>query len=376
MRIRKVRNLESSEEGSMNFFVLIMLGLCLLGLVDKILNNKLGLVEAFDRGLNSMGSIAMSMVGFYCIAISLIQNNVDTITTLSANSSLDPSIIIGTLLAPDMGGFSIVSGLSNKEFILFSGILLTSSLGQTISFQLPIFLSSLRKDDLDPFINGLVYGILSLPVVLIISALYLQIPNLLINLLPIIILCLVLVIALYLSYQKTIFVLTLFGYIIKILSIILFGLVVLQLFFTNLSFTTTSLISEAMVVVLKMVIVVCGSMILSDILIKKFPNLIFKASRYLGINSTALIGLLLSLGTSLAMIPLFSKMDRKGKILNGAFSVAGAYVFGGQLGFVASVSSSFDVVVYIIFKLAAGIFAIILVMIFYREKKEKIVIDN
>lgn len=86
----------------MNFFVLIMLGLCLLGLVDKILNNKLGLVEAFDRGLNSMGSIAMSMVGFYCIAISLIQNNVDTITTLSANSSLDPSIIIGTLLAPDM----------------------------------------------------------------------------------------------------------------------------------------------------------------------------------------------------------------------------------------------------------------------------------
>ena len=52
----------------MNFFVLIMLGLCLLGLVDKILNNKLGLVEAFDRGLNSMGSIAMSMVGFYCIA--------------------------------------------------------------------------------------------------------------------------------------------------------------------------------------------------------------------------------------------------------------------------------------------------------------------
>lgn len=360
----------------MNFFVLIMLGLCLLGLVDKILNNKLGLVEAFDRGLNSMGSIAMSMVGFYCIAISLIQNNVDTITTLSANSSLDPSIIIGTLLAPDMGGFSIVSGLSNKEFILFSGILLTSSLGQTISFQLPIFLSSLRKDDLDPFINGLVYGILSLPVVLIISALYLQIPNLLINLLPIIILCLVLVIALYLSYQKTIFVLTLFGYIIKILSIILFGLVVLQLFFTNLSFTTTSLISEAMVVVLKMVIVVCGSMILSDILIKKFPNLIFKASRYLGVNSTALIGLLLSLGTSLAMIPLFSKMDRKGKILNGAFSVAGAYVFGGQLGFVASVSSSFDVVVYIIFKLAAGIFAIILVMIFYREKKEKIVIDN
>lgn len=357
----------------MNFFVLMMLGLWILGLIDKILNNKLGLVAAFDKGLNSMGSIAMSMVGFYCIAISLIQNNVDVITTLSGNFALDPSIMMGILLAPDMGGFSIISGLSKPEFLLFSGILLTSSLGQTISFQLPIFLSSLKKADLDPFINGLVYGILSLPIVLLISALYLQIPNLWINLLPIIVLCLILVVALYFSYQKTIFVLTLFGYLIKILSIILFGLVVLQLFFTNLSFTRVSLISEAMLIVLKMVIVVCGSMILSDLVIKKFPNLIFKASRYLGINSTSLMGLLLSLGTSLAMIPLFSQMDRKGKIINGAFSVTGAYVFGGQLGFVASVSSNFDVVVYLVFKLAAGILAMILVMIFYREKNEQLV---
>ena len=32
----------------MNFFILIMLVLCLAGLLDKILNNRLGLVEAFD----------------------------------------------------------------------------------------------------------------------------------------------------------------------------------------------------------------------------------------------------------------------------------------------------------------------------------------
>lgn len=355
----------------MNFFIFIMLVMCLLGLIDKILNNRLGLVESFDRGINSMGSITMSMIGFYCIAITLIQNNVDTITALSKNSLLDPSIIIGSLLAPDMGGFSIIAGLKNESFLIFSGIVLTSTLGQTISFQLPIFLASLKKDDLKPFINGLVYGILSLPFILIFVAWYLKIPHLLVNLLPILFLCFILVVALYLCYEKTIFVLTLFGYIIRTLSIVLFGIVILQLFFNNLSFTSEQLISESLLIVLRMCIVVCGSVILSDFIIKRFSKVIFLIGRKLGINSTSVMGLLLSLGTSIAMVPLFSQMDRKGKIMNAAFSVAGAYVFGGQLGFISSVTDNQGVLIYMISKLGAGIIAIVLVMFFYNKSALK-----
>lgn len=353
----------------MNFFILVMLGLSLLGLFDKILNNKLGLVSAFDKGIDSMGSIAVSMIGFYCIAITLIQNNVETVTSLSANSLLDPSIIIGSILAPDMGGFSIISSLNNSSFLVFSGVVLSSTLGQTISFQLPIFLASLKNDDLNPFISGLVYGIVSLPVILIITALYLQIPNMLINLLPIVIICLVLVVALYFSYNKTIFVLTLFGYLIRIISIVLFGMVVLQLFFDTLPFTTTALISEAMVIVLRMGIIVCGSMILSDIIIKRFSQVIFIIGQKLGVNSSSVMGLLLSLGTSIAMIPMYSQMDRKGKMMNAAFSVSGAYVLGGQLGFISSVIDGNGVIVYMVSKIVAGLLAVVFVMLFYREEK-------
>lgn len=353
----------------MNFFILVMLGLSLLGLFDKILNNKLGLVSAFDKGIDSMGSIAVSMIGFYCIAITLIQNNVEAVTSLSANSLLDPSIIIGSILAPDMGGFSIISSLNNSSFLVFSGVVLSSTLGQTISFQLPIFLASLKNDDLNPFISGLVYGIVSLPVILIITALYLQIPNMLINLLPIVIICLVLVVALYFSYNKTIFVLTLFGYLIRIISIVLFGMVVLQLFFDTLPFTTTALISEAMVIVLRMGIVVCGSMILSDIIVKRFSQVIFIVGQKLGVNSSSVMGLLLSLGTSIAMIPMYSQMDRKGKMMNAAFSVSGAYVLGGQLGFISSVIDGNGVIIYMVSKIVAGLLAVVFVMLFYREEK-------
>lgn len=352
----------------MNLFILIMLILCLLGLLDKILNNRLGLVESFDKGINSMGSIAMSMIGFYCIAITLIQNNVDVITSISKYSSLDPSIIIGSILAPDMGGFSIISGLNNELLLLFSGVILTSTLGQTISFQLPIFLASLRKDDLPVFISGLVYGIISLPIVLIVAAWYLHVPNLLVNLLPILILCLVIIMALYFSYQKTIYVLTFFGYLIRTLSIILFALVILQLFFNDLPFTSNLLISEGLVIVLRMCVVVCGSMILSDFIIKRFSKIVFIVGQKLGINSASVMGLLLSLGTSIAMIPLYSQMDKKGKVMNAAFSVSGAYVMGGQLGFISSVVDSHGVLLYMITKAAAGILAIIFVSMFYKEK--------
>ena len=353
----------------MNFFILIMLFLCLIGLLDKALNNRLGLVESFDKGINSMGSITMSMIGFYCIAITLIQNNVDVIKSVSNNSSLDPSIIIGSILAPDMGGFSIISGLNNNSFLIFSGLILTSTLGQTIGFQLPIFLASLNKKDLNPFINGLIYGILSLPIILIVVAWYLQLPNLLINLLPILLLCLVLIIALYFSYEKTLFVLTLFGYVIRIISIGLFALVILQLFFDTLPFTTNALISEALVIVLRMCIVVCGSMILSDLIIKRFSRIVFIIGQKLGINSTSVVGLLLSLGTSIAMIPMFSQMDRKGKMMNAAFSVSGAYVLGGQLGFISSVADSHGIMIYMLTKISAGILAIVFVMLFYKNEQ-------
>ena len=201
------------------------------------------------------------------------------------------------------------------------------------------------------------------------SVLPARIPNLLINLLPIIILCVILVIALYVSYDKTIFVLTLFGYLIRIISILLFGMVVLQLFFDTLPFTTTALISDAMVIVLRMCIVVCGSMILSDLIIKRFSRMIFMIGQKLGVNSASVIGLLLSLGTSIAMIPLFSQMDRKGKMMNAAFSVSGAYVLGGQLGFISSVVDGNGVIIYMISKIIAGLLAIVFVLIFYREEK-------
>lgn len=357
----------------MNLFIFIMLIMTFIGLLDKILNNRFQLCDAFDNGLKSMGNIAISMVGFYCIAITFIQNNTDIVISLSHTLPIDPSIFIGCLLAPDMGGFSIVQGLTNNfDMLIFSGILLTSTLGATISFQLPIFLTALPKKEIIPFINGLLFGILSLPIVLIISAWLLPIPSMWLNLLPILLLCALLGTGLWLAYDKTIHVLHYFANLIRIISILFFSMIIIQLFIENsVSFTSIALIQEAMVIVLRMCIIVCGSMVLCEIILRKFRLQISKIATLIGVNDIAIIGLLLSLGTSIAMIPLFPKMDTKGKIINAAFSVSGAYVLGGQLGFIASVTSPDATNIYIIVKLAAGILAILCVLIFDKKKAKK-----
>ena len=44
-----------------------------------------------------------------------------------------------------------------------------------------------------------------------------------------------------------------------------------------------------------------------------------------------MVGLIANLVNSVSMLPMLPKMDRRGKLLNAAFSVCGGFVLGGQL---------------------------------------------
>ena len=351
----------------MNIFILLMLVMVAFALLDKILNNRFRLGDAFDKGLHSMGSIAISMSGFYCIAIYFLQNNTDIVKTITSILPIDSTIFIGSILAPDMGGFSIIQQWTNNpSLLILAGVLLTSTLGAAISFQLPIFLSSLQKEDTTTFLHGVVYGILPLPFVLLIFSFFIGLNNAFYYILPIAFICFALFLALRFAYTQTIRCLKVFAHAIRILGIVFFAMVIATLFF-NIPFTSEALIAEAMLIVLKMSIIVCGSMVLCEILLRVGKLQIRKVADFLKINEASVIGLLLSFVTSLAMIPLFSKMDRRGKLMNAAFGVSGAYVLGGQLGFIASVCDNHTTLIYIACKLLIGFIAIAL--IFILEKK-------
>ena len=91
----------------MNIFIGILLLCALLGLWDKISGGKMGLAAEFDGGLASMASLALSIVGIYCIGVTAVRSNPEAIASFASRLPFDASVLIGSLLAPDLGGHAI-----------------------------------------------------------------------------------------------------------------------------------------------------------------------------------------------------------------------------------------------------------------------------
>lgn len=340
----------------MNPFVTIMAVFAALGLTDKILGGKLALADEFDKGLAASGGLALSTVGFYCIGITAVEQNSAAIAALSAHLPFDPSVIVGCLLAPDMGGLPLAQKIAASPLVgVFSGAFLCGGIGMTVCYQLPVFLGAIPREDRSDLMRGFVFGFLGLPVGLIPAGLLLGLSagTLLRSILPVLILCAALGLAYSFAPDGTVRVLKGFGSVVSVLSWVLFALAVSVLFFDT-HFTDTALIEEIMGLILRMVLVAAGGLVLSKVLLAAFPKLLWQIAEKLGVNREAVIGLLLSCTQSLAMLPLFSKMDRRGKIANAAFSVGGAYLTGGQLAFVSSLVSGRQATLYVLSKALAG----------------------
>jgi ethanolamine transporter len=74
----------------------------------------------------------------------------------------------------------------------------------------------------------------------------------------------------------------------------------------------------------------------------------------LGINETAAAGLVATLANSIATFGMTKDMDSRGKVVNIAFAVSAAFVFGDHLGFTAGFAPEL-LPAMIVGKLAGGI---------------------
>lgn len=324
----------------------------------------MGLAKGLDKGLSQMGVLAMSMLGFYCIGVTMIRDNIDVISAASERLPFDLSIISGMLLAPDMGGFPLsVEMAADAKLGLFSGMLLSSGIGCLLSFQLPIALTMIEKEDVPAMMEGMIPGILAVPVGLLIGGLCigLSVGTLLIQLIPILIICGIMAVGFWKAHKVMAKVLTVFGMCVRVLGMVLFALVMIGLFYEPLQIAKEVLVYEGLAVVAKITIIVCGALSLSELLMRFCKPLFKKLADKLKTNETSVMGLLISVTSGVAMLPMYCNMDKKGKLINSAFSVMGAYVLGGQMAYIAGVTTGQSVWIYILAKLASGVGAILLV---------------
>ena len=363
----------------MNVLIGIMLIFACIGLVDKLIGGRFGLAVEVDKGLSLMGSTALGLLGIYCIGLEFVNANTDLIQSFSALFPFDASIIVGSFLAPDMGALPIALEISSsREIGILSGALVGTTLGATICFQLPIFLSVIEKKDVSFMMKGIILGLIVIPVALFAGSgmLGLSLFESFIQLTPIIVICLILSVAFYLAPHNTSKILGLVGNVIKAFTLILFALTIANIYLPKLNLVNLSIIQEAFFIVGKMAIIISGALVFSHIVLIIFRKQLTFIANLLKVNEIAVLGLFLGLTSSLAMLPLFHQMDERGKIMNAAFSVGGAYTLGGQMAFVSDMVSSSELWIYLATKLLAGLSAILITRFFFKTADVDVEKDN
>jgi ethanolamine transporter len=118
-------------------------------------------------------------------------------------------------------------------------------------------------------------------------------------------------------------------------------------------------------------IVLIGAFPMVKWITKTFGKSLEKIGSMLGMNEEGSAGMVATLANNIAMFNILDKMNPKGKIINVAFAVSAAFVFGDHLGFTAGANSEmiFPVVVG---KLTAGITAVILSLFLAPKLLEKV----
>ena len=114
-------------------------------------------------------------------------------------------------------------------------------------------------------------------------------------------------------------------------------------------------------------IVLAGAFPLVLLLTRLLKKPLGALGKLLGINEAAAAGLIASLANAIAAFKLVENMDDRGKVVNIAFAVSAAFVFGDHLGFTAGFAPQMLPAV-IVAKLTGGICAVAIALLLTRKK--------
>ena len=371
--------------------MLIMMIFMLVGAIDKIRGNKLGYGEKFEDGFNAMGGLAMSMAGVVAAAPVLSMLLGPILKPIYGIFGANPAMFATTLLACDMGGYPLAMELaSNDAFGNFAGLILGTMMGPTIVFTIPVALGIISKQDRSYLGAGVLAGLITVPIGCIVGGLAmsamteykLTFMQIIINLIPVIVIAGLIVIGLWFAPGPMIKGFNVFGTGVTIVITAFTAIAVFQQI-TGIMFPLFDVMStvdpETGLTPLNSGLLTCGQ--IGIVLIGAFPMVKFitdtfggalkKIGSALGMDENGSAGMVATLANNIAMFNIMGDMNPKGKLLNVAFAVSAAFVFGDHLGFTAGVNQSM-VTPVIVGKLVAGITALIVANILAPKLLSKI----
>lgn len=351
--------------------IYLMLAFAVLGALDKILGNRFGLGEKFEEGILAIGTLSVSMVGMIVLAPVLAAVLSPVVVPVFELIGADPGMFAGCILANDMGGAPLAAAMAKtQEAGEFGGLIVGSMLGATVVFTIPAALGIIKKEDRPYFAMGVLSGVITIPVGAFAGGITAGYPvkMVLANLIPIVLMAALVAVGLMFAQEAMIQGFSVFGK--GIVVLVTFGLIVgiLEKLTGKTILPSANPISDGFLIVADIAIVLAGAFPLVHVLTKVLNKPLSALGRMLGINEAAVAGMIASLANNIPMFGLMKNMNARGKVINAAFAVSAAFVFGDHLGFTAGFAKEMIVPV-MVGKLVGGITAVVVALLFTKSKK-------
>ena len=259
----------------------------------------------------------------------------------------------------------------------FAGLILGTMMGPTIVFTIPVALGIIKKEDRGYLGAGVLAGLITVPIGCIVGGLmmntlapeyHLNFITIIQNLIPVIIIAALIVLGLWFAPGPMINGFNKFGTGVTIVITALTAIAVFEQI-TGIMFPVFHIMVEnpadgsrgldsGLLTCGQIAIVLIGAFPMVEWITRTFGKPLEKIGAALGMNEQGSAGMVANLANNIAMFNIMGEMNPKGKLLNVAFAVSAAFVFGDHLGFTAGNNPDMIFPV-IVGKLVAGVTAII-----------------
>ncbi len=344
-----------------------------LGAIDRIFGNKFGLGAQFEEGIMAMGSLAIAMVGIISLAPVLANILRPVLVPVFQVFGADPAMFAGSILANDMGGAPLAAELAlTTEAGLFGGLIVGAMLGPTIVFTIPVALGIIDEEDRTFLAKGVLAGVITIPIGSFVGGLVAGFPLAMvaINLVPILIFALLIALGLWKFERGMIRGFAVFGKLVVVVITIGLAAAIIEALTGIVVIPGMAPISEGIEIVGEIAIILAGAFPLVYAITKIFRKPLMKLGSLLKMNDVAAAGMVASLANSIPMFGMMKDMDNRGKIINVAFAVSAAFVFGDHLGFTAGYAPEM-LTAMIVGKLVGGVTAVCVALLLLRGGKKE-----
>lgn len=340
----------------------------LIGAADRIFGNKFGLGEKFEEGLFAMGPLALTMGGLICLAPVIADLIGPAVSVALKAIGCDPSLL-GAFLPNDTGGYPLAMELCENETAgLYSGLIVASMFGCTLTFSLPFAMNVLNKKDIPYFTYGTLIGMICVPVASLLGGIVagFEIRMLLINTAPIAVISVIFALGLKMFPNAMMKFSQALGKIIMLFGTAGLAAAGFEALTGVVIIPGMTDVNEAMEVVATIGVVLMGALPILALLTKILEKPMMAMGDKMGLDVDSMVGIVMTLSNNVPVIQNLKKMNSRGKIFCSAFNVCASAALGDHLGFTAGVAPTY-IPAMVAGKIFGGILAIVLCVLLVRD---------